>query len=54
MPVADSVRRWRELPAERETVRVYEGSGHAIDDPNGKWLRAEFLETVAEFVRAAR
>lgn len=32
--------------------RVSDGSGHALDDPDGKWIRRDFLDELARWICA--
>ncbi|HUF12693.1 MAG TPA: serine hydrolase [Longimicrobiales bacterium] len=54
VPVAESVRRLRVALAGRdETIRVLEGSGHAIGDRTTGWIRRDFLGELGAWVRSA-
>jgi pimeloyl-ACP methyl ester carboxylesterase len=55
VPVAASVANLERLRAagkENLDVRVYAGSGHALDDPNGSWIRRDFLEGLARWIQS--
>jgi dienelactone hydrolase len=54
VPVRESVRRLDSLGRRDLTVRVFAGSGHALDDPAGTWIRRDFLDALASWIHAAR
>ena len=54
VPVAESVARLRALGRADLECRVYAGSGHAIDDPQGSWIRRDFLDELARWITAVR
>ena len=56
VPSAESASRLRALENPRITVRIYEGSGHALADPvdvGDQIMRADALESISDFIRAA-
>jgi dipeptidyl aminopeptidase/acylaminoacyl peptidase len=57
VPVRRSVKRLRSLNKANLYIKVYEDSGHAIEDPPGRgdWvIREEVLEDIREFIRRVR
>jgi pimeloyl-ACP methyl ester carboxylesterase len=55
VPVAASVANLERLRAagkENLDVRVYAGSGHALDAPDGNWIRRDFLEGLARWIQS--
>lgn len=54
VPVAESVARLRALERSNLACRVFPGSGHALDDPAGNWIRRDFLDELARWIGTAR
>ena len=54
VPVAESMRRLDSLERAGLECRVYPGSGHALDDPSGKWIRRDFLDELARWISAVK
>lgn len=57
MPVTRSVKRLRSLKKANLHIKVYEDSGHAIEDPPGQGdqvIRGEALQDISEFIRRVR
>ncbi len=55
VPAAESAARLQRLDKGNIEVRIYEGSGHALQDPPGRGsdlIRAEVLEAVSTFILA--
>jgi pimeloyl-ACP methyl ester carboxylesterase len=52
VPVAESVARLRAAGRAGLEHRVYPGSGHALDDPEGTWIRRDFLDELARWITA--
>lgn len=56
VPVKESVARLERMIRKTErrafTVKVFEGSGHALGDPNTNWIRKDFLDLLAAWVKA--
>jgi len=55
VPVRESVARLDALRAAGKNaleVRVYEGSGHALDDPATHWVRDDFMAELARWIAA--
>lgn len=56
VPSAESAARLRSLDKPNITVRIYEGSGHALEDPEGEGnsvFRQEALEDIRDFIDSA-
>jgi uncharacterized protein len=53
VPVAKSRERLGALGRADLLCRVYAGSGHALDDPQGNWIRRDFLDELVGWIRAA-
>lgn len=54
VPVALSQSRLRALARANLACRVFPGSGHALDDPAGSWIRRDFLDELACWIATAR
>ena len=55
MPAAESAARLQALNKGKIAIRIYEGSGHALEDPperGNDLIRAEALEAVSAFILA--
>jgi len=52
VPVAESRRRLTRLGRANLACRVYAGSGHALDEPQGRWIRRDFLDELARWIAA--
>ena len=54
VPVAESERRLESLARANLECRVYPGSGHALDDPQGNWIRRDFLDELARWIAGTK
>lgn len=54
VPVAESTARLAALGRANLICRVYPGSGHALDDPQGNWIRRDFLDDLATWIASVK